>query len=140
MSEEEYRLTEQSRSIYLSEMLEKETRSEIIGERENDEEWNVETPAENVVEEKIKRKLCQIKDKSRKKAQAEIEAASLFHKKSATRMDAIDKRHPDIGEVMEKIVADADVGADKWRRTGVYTFSGDLKKEEDHIQESRRKT
>ncbi|KAK3754306.1 hypothetical protein QZH41_006635 [Actinostola sp. cb2023] len=110
-------------------MLEKETRSEIIGERENDEEWNVETPAENVVEEKIKRKLWQIKDKSRKKAQAEIEAASLFHKKSATRMDAIDKRHPDIGEVMEKIVADADVGADKWRRTGVYTFSGDLKKE-----------
>lgn len=30
---------------------------------------------------------------------------------------------------MEKIVAEADVGADKWRRTGVYTFSGDTKKE-----------
>ena len=30
---------------------------------------------------------------------------------------------------MENIVREADVGADKWRRTGVYTFTGDTKKE-----------
>jgi hypothetical protein len=43
-------------------------------------------------------------------------------------MDPIHKRHPDIGKVIEKIVSEADVGSDKWRRIGVYTFSGYTKK------------
>ena len=45
------------------------------------------------------------------------------------RMDAIHKRHPDIGEAIEKIVSEADFGGDKWRKTGVYMFSGNPKKE-----------
>ena len=36
--------------------------------------------------------------------------------------------YPDIGEVIESFVQESDVGADSWRRTGVYTFSGDQKK------------
>ena len=35
---------------------------------------------------------------------------------------------PEIGQVIEKIVEESDVGADRWRRTGVYTFSGNPKK------------
>ena len=30
---------------------------------------------------------------------------------------------------MEDMVKEADVGADKWRRTGVYTFTGEMKRE-----------
>ena len=33
-----------------------------------------------------------------------------------------------MGEVVENFVRESDVGADSWRRTGVYTFSGDQKK------------
>lgn len=111
-------------------MLEKETRAETIDEEDNENDLpGNETITSNINDEAIQQKLKQIKDKARKKACAEIQATGLFRKKSASRMDAIHKRHPDIGEVMEKIVAEADVGADKWRRTGVYTFSGDTKKE-----------
>lgn len=97
------------------------------GEDENDLSSN-ETVDDND-REAIQIKLSQIKDKARKRAQAKIEGSGLFQRKSAHRMDAIEKRHPDIGEVMEKMVPEADVGADKWRRTSVYTFSGDTKKE-----------
>ena len=127
LTDEEFRLTEQSREVYLAEMLAKETRAETIDDEDDNIPKNeTSTPIDG---EAIKRKMRQIKDKARKKACAEIQATRLLCTKSGSRMDAIHKRHPDIGEVMEKIVAAADVGADKWRRTGVYTFSGDTKKE-----------
>ena len=129
LSDEELKLTEQSRVAYLDEMLVKEARSEIIVE-ENTENYptdNVEVA--DVDGETIHLGLRRIKDKARKRARAEVEACGFFKKAGCSRPDAITKRHPDIGEVMEKMVADADIGADKWRRTGVYTFSGDTKKE-----------
>ena len=129
LSDEEFRLTEQSRVVYLSEMQEKETRAEEIAEEVDENDLAPSETMNNINEEAIQQKLQQIKDKARKKAQAEIETCGLFKRKTGNRMDSIDKRHPDIGEVMEKIVAEADVDADKWRRTGVYTFSGDTKKE-----------
>lgn len=50
-------------------------------------------------------------------------------RKSSKSAQSVLPRHPEIGEVMEQIVKEADVGADKWRRTGFYTFSGDRKTE-----------
>lgn len=44
-------------------------------------------------------------------------------------MDTIKKRPPDIGKVVEKIVAEANVSAYKWQWTGVYTYLGETKKE-----------
>ena len=110
-------------------MQEKEIRAETIEEGEDENDLTSSETVGNIDSEAIQRKLRQIKGKARKKARAEIEGSGLFQRKSVHRMDAIEKRHPDIGEVMEKIVTEADVGADKWRRTGVYTFSGDTKKE-----------
>lgn len=127
LTEEEYRLTEQSRAVYLSYMLEKETRMDMIdGDDDTDDDDYCDVNADD---QKIHQKLRQIKDKCRKRAQAEIAASSILKRKTTTKINTVEKRHPDIGEVMEKIVSDADVGADKWRRTGVYTFSGDMKKE-----------
>ena len=36
-------------------------------------------------------------------------------------------KFPDIGQQIEKFIEGADIGADRWRRTGMYTFTGDLK-------------
>jgi hypothetical protein len=36
-------------------------------------------------------------------------------------------KYSDISEIIEKIVEECDVGTDRWCRTGVYTFSGDVK-------------
>ena len=38
------------------------------------------------------------------------------------------KRFPNIGKDIEGYVKDKRVGADQWRRTGVLTFSGNLKR------------
>lgn len=43
-------------------------------------------------------------------------------------MDTIVEKHPDIGETIERFVRNNNVGAEAWRRTGVLTFDGNVKK------------
>lgn len=77
-----------------------------------------------VSEDGIRSKLKLIKDKGKRMARNEIEMRGLYgRRKSTERTNTVLARHPDIR------VKVADIGADKWRRTGVYTFSGDTKKE-----------
>jgi hypothetical protein len=114
-------------------VLEKEKRiQEIIEEvSSSDDDSDDECDCnEELSEKEILTKLKLIKDKAKRKAKAEIEFKGLDGKrKSVKTTKSVLSRHPDIGEVMENIVKDADVGADKWRRTGVYIFTGDTKKE-----------
>jgi len=110
-------------------MQEKKIRAEMIEEGEDENDLTSSKTTSNIDREDIQRKLHQIKGKARKKTQAEIEGSGLFRRKSGNRINTIEKRHPNNGEVMEKTVTEADVGAVKWRRTGVYTFSGHAKKE-----------
>ena len=58
----------------------------------------------------------------------DIETRRLLRKKVTRSTKTILHTYPDIGNVIEQIVEDSDIGADRWRRTGVYTFSGDIKK------------
>jgi hypothetical protein len=133
LSVQQLNLVEQSHAAYLSEVLEKEKRiQEIIEEvSSSDDDSDDECDCNKELSEKeILTKLKLIKDKAKRKAKAEIEFKGLDGKrKSVKTTKSVLSRHPDIGEVMENIVKDADVGADKWRRTGVYTFTGDTKKE-----------
>ena len=77
----------------------------------------------------VKNKLKQIKDKARKRVKVDIAKEKLLKRKTRTSSKSIEKVYPDIGKVMESFAESCDIGADKWRRTGVYTFSGDPKKE-----------
>lgn len=75
--------------------------------------------------EKIHKSLKRIKYKTKRLAKAEIELEGLHGwRKLFESSNTVLSRHPDIGKVMEDTVKEADVGADKWRRTGVYTFTG----------------
>ena len=76
----------------------------------------------------ISKEPHKIKDKSRKRAKEEIKVSGLLRKKISTSTKSIIKTFPDIGDVIEKFVESCDIGADKWRRTGLYAFSGDVKK------------
>ena len=93
LNDEEFRITEQSRAVYLSEMLAKETRAETVDEEDDEDELAGNEMTYNVDDQKIRWILHQIKYKSRRKAGAEIEASGLFQRRSTDRMDAIDKRH-----------------------------------------------
>ena len=53
----------------------------------------------------------------------------MLRGKTSASAKSIEKVYPDIGKVMESIAESCDIGADKWRRTGVYTFSRDPQKE-----------
>ena len=129
----EFNLTEQSRAAYLSEVMQKETRmEEIVAETasDDDDDDNGSALPGIISEDELDRKLKGIKYKAKRLAKAEIESEGLHgRRKPFERSNTALSRHPDIGEVMEDMVKEADVGADKWRRTGVYTFTGEMKRE-----------
>ena len=52
----------------------------------------------------------------------------LLKRRLPKRVSRVLQKYPDIGKVMEKYVHDNLVGADAWRRTGVLTFDGNLKR------------
>ena len=56
-----------------------------------------------------------------------ISEPNFLHRKTSKREDTILKKYPDIGEKIEEFVRDQNVGADKWRKTGVLTFDGNMK-------------
>lgn len=58
----------------------------------------------------------------------DIQIKRLLRKKITKSTKTILHTYPDIGDVIERIVEKSDIGADRWRRTGLYTFSGDTKK------------
>lgn len=76
---------------------------------------------------KSPKKLNRIKDNSRKKAKEEIALNRFMRKKVTPSTKTIIKTYPNIGKVIEAFVEQCDKGADKWRRIGLYTFSGDVK-------------
>lgn len=130
LDEEEQRLTEHSRLAYLEHLRQKEADAARMSDSSNnssDDEYNDEAIPE-AQSEKIRLKLKQIDEKLRKKAKKEIEEQRFLRKKVSQSTKTVINTYPDIGEVIESFVQESDVGADSWRRTGVYTFSGDQKK------------
>ena len=117
LTADQLNLTEQSRAAYLTEIEQKTMRvDQIIEDLESEDE-----SYEADISEIIRSKLKLIVDKGKRLAKSEIESKGLFGgRKSSERTNSILTRHPDIGEVMEDMVKEADVGADKWHRTGVY--------------------
>lgn len=123
LDEEEQRLTEHSRLSYLEHLRQKEADVGRISDtpsNSSDDEYNEEVIPETQ-SEKIRLKLKQIDQKSRKKAKKEIEAQRLLRKVSQSAKTIINT-YPDIGEVIESFVQESDVGADSWRRTGCIHF------------------
>ena len=72
----------------------------------------------------VKSKLKKIRDRFRKKMTKEIQLNRLLREKITRSSKTIVNQFPDIGQVIEKIVEESDVGADRWRRKNrrVYLF------------------
>lgn len=113
LSDEEFNLTEQSRAAYLSEVMQKECRVEEIVEETNDDGDDDGALPSTISEEELHRRLLGIQYKAKRMAKAEIESEGLYgRRKSGEKTNTILSRHPDIGQVMETMVREADVGAD----------------------------
>ena len=128
--EEEVALIDEARVAYLETIRQNEINKEAMSFSSTDSS-TVESEGENQEriqhKEKLQTKLRKIKDRSRKRMVKEIEGKRFLWKKISKSTKTILNKYSDIGEIIEKIVEECDVGADRWRRTGVYTFSGDVK-------------
>ena len=86
---------------------------EIVQDVSSDEDIDGDCGDEELDESKILAKLKLIKDKGKRMARAEIEMKGLNGKRKGSKSaQSVLSRHPEIGEVMEEIVREADVGAD----------------------------
>ncbi|KAL9976598.1 hypothetical protein ACROYT_G013919 [Oculina patagonica] len=95
----------ESGTAYLSEIVMKEV------EEVDSDDGNDYGDLNEAEESEILRKLKLIKDKGKRLAKSEIELNGLYERRKSTERPS--SVHPDIGEEIENIVREADVGADK---------------------------
>ena len=131
LSEDERKLTHHSRIVYLDTLEAKQNVCENITHESSDDELDQDTSTisshDKNDSDKIRVELRRIRDRARKRAKVDIAKEPFLRRKTTKSVKLVEVLFPDIGEVMEAIAESCDVGADKWRRTGVYTFSGDPK-------------
>lgn len=72
--------------------------------------------------------IARVKSKYRQRYKKEMSKIFIRRKSRKETRDIL-RRYPDIGKKMEDYARDCDVGADKWRRTGMLTFGAEKKTE-----------
>ncbi len=78
--------------------------------------------------EKVRKLSTTIYRRTKRSIAKKIATQSLLKRRQPKAVSRILKQYPDIGKVMEEYVHANLVGADAWRRTGVYTFDGNVKR------------
>ena len=127
-------LLEQSYNASLATEKEKELENRLVaqlnGEILSESESDSAVPAtmqspevKNLIAKKRKNVLRKFK---RRKAR-EIAERRLLSRSVSRRRNTIIDRFPNIGSEIESFVRSCDIGADKWRRTGVLTFDGNVR-------------
>ena len=127
-------LLEQSYNASLATEKEKELENRLVaqlnGEIVSESESDSAVPAtmqspevKNLIAKKRKNVLRKFK---RRKAR-EIAERRLLSRSVSRRRNTIIDRFPNIGSEIESFVRSCDIGADKWRRTGVLTFDGNVR-------------
>ena len=115
--EEEFDIGEE---VLAAEPILSETESEDDGEEDVGEISN-----DSLSEEEIKEKVRSIKELWRNKYKKKMTALQIMRRKMSKYTKTFLDRHPEVGTVMEEYAKSCDVGADRWRRTGMITLTGD---------------
>lgn len=72
----------------------------------------------------LNQKITYIQQKARRDRAKAFSERNFLARKRSKKVVGIVKKFPDIGKEIECFVEERSVGADSWRRTGVYTFDG----------------
>ena len=113
--------------------LESDSEREIVTDLESDnpEDW---VPLKGLplysedVKAKIKKQRDIFRRQKRRRVAKLVCKRSLLERKKPARMSKTVKKYPDIGNVIEDFARERRTGADSWWRTGLLTFSGNLKR------------
>ncbi|XP_041459979.1 uncharacterized protein LOC121411367 [Lytechinus variegatus] len=102
---------------------------ETESESDNPEEYlTIKDTSSKKAKEMVKKISKTILRRTERIAAKKLSKECLLKRKLPKRVSRIVAKYPDIGKVMENYVHDNMVGADAWRRTGVLTFDGNLKR------------
>ena len=72
----------------------------------------------------VQRRLTVIKRRARRNRAKLIAERNFLGRKRTKKTRSVLQQFPDIGKEIERFVEERSVGADAWRRTGVFTFDG----------------
>lgn len=149
LSENDERIIEQSRQVYLRAERRQEIESEIAdGMIVSDSDSNcaeegqrARDPLDEAGLDIIKKKRAAIRRKATREVKKRVAERRYIRRRKSKKVGAIQREHPDIDETIEH-VRKCGVGADAWRRTGVLTFDGtkrvgkrvSFKRTQEHLQ------
>ena len=114
---------------------------EIVTDSESDDPDAVQTaktPLDPCLRKTILNKRISVKRQAQCLMAKRIEERFLG-RQVLKRHDSTVAKYPDIGETIESFVQNNNVGAEAWRRTGVLTFDGNMKKRQKVTYERIRK-
>ena len=127
---------EYSRQAYLQQTRQRnhEEQAElglIVSDNSSDEGQSNYAAIDNVFSkegiEAIKKERQKIKRRARYALKKKIAEERLLRGRTSRKVGRVLAECPDIGEVIECFVKESGCGADKWRRTGVMTFDGNVR-------------
>jgi hypothetical protein len=139
LSTEETTLWQQSYQAYLT------TRSQTVGEEQHrvggvwtdsesddPEDWielkTCSSLQSKAFQEKVKKKKAAFARLKKRMIAKEVTQKALLKRKVPKAVNKTLRQFPNIGKDIETFAKENRVGADAWRRTGVLTFSGNLKR------------
>ena len=85
------------------------------------------SPIDPQLHKVILKRRAAIRRKARREQAKKIAQANILSRKRSRKVQGILAKFPDIGTKIEEFVRNRNVGADKWRRTGLLTFDGNVK-------------
>ena len=113
---------------------------DIVSESDDpDTIHNSQTPLDPGLKKLIEKRRRSIRRQAQRTKAKRIMQKNFLGRKVAKRIDTIVEKYPDIGETIEHFVRDNNVGAEAWRRTGILTFDGNVKKKQKATYERIRK-
>ncbi len=156
ITEHNYNLIQQSRQVYHNRNLLLEKQDEINdGMIVSDEEFDnpedflqVRKPLDDAGKNLIFKKRAAIRRKAKRDIKKKIAERRFLMRRRSKRVGKILRECPDVGKTIEEFVEKCGVGADAWRRTGIYTFDGNrrlekkvtFKRIQEHLQSTYKRS
>ena len=140
LSAKEKQLVEVSRQAYLEDLRKLATSDDLFAtdSESEDGDW---LAIKDILSEEAKVQLQKERKRitraAKRQTSKKIAQEAMLQRKIPKKVSTILKKYPDIGEKMEAFVRKHRVGADQWRRTGVFTFTSN-KTTKGYIQEATR--
>lgn len=156
ISEHDLHMIQQARDAYQLKKSLHEKQDEIddgmiVSELESDDPEEfllVRDPLDDAGKKLIMKKRAAIHTKAKREIKKKVAEKRFLMRRRSKKVGKILRECPDIGKTIEKYVEKCGVGADAWRRTGIYTFDGNTRQEkkvtfkriQDHLESTYGRT